>query len=102
MAITKYITNKMLSSVVLTWIVKRGGIKKISQINALNVAASKTGKISKLIANKETVTNKMNAATLYPIHADKPKQMADTTMITALLNKYCRPLPILLNKNLFI
>src|SRR5258706_14553422 len=102
MAITKYITNKILSSVVLTWIVKRGGIKKTSQIIALSVAASRTGKISKLIANKETVTNRIKAATLYPIHADNPKQMPDTTMITAILSKYCRPLPILLNKNLFI
>jgi hypothetical protein len=64
MAIKKYITSRMVSSVVLTCRVNRGGIKKTSQINALRKAESKTGKISNVMANKETVSSNINATTL--------------------------------------
>lgn len=57
-------SNKITSSVEFTRKVKCGGIKKKSQIKALNTAESKTGRISNVTAIKETVTNKMNAATL--------------------------------------
>ena len=41
-----------------------GGIKKKSQINALKMAATNTGKISNVMASKETVNSKMKATTL--------------------------------------
>jgi hypothetical protein len=47
-----------------TWIVNLGGIKKKFHIKALSAAASKTGRISSVIANSETVNNKINATTL--------------------------------------
>ena len=69
--------------------VKRGGIKKKSQISALNKAANKTGKISKSMAMILTVTNKTNAVTLYPIKSDKAKQMADINSTRPRTMKYC-------------
>jgi hypothetical protein len=82
--------------------VKRGGIKKKFQMKALSAAESKTGKISNVIASKDTVTNKTNAATLYPIKPDNPRQIAATRTIIAMLNRYCLPLLIVVNKSPFI
>ena len=78
-AITKYITSKMVSSVVSIWMVKRGGIKNISHIKALNAAESKTGKISNSIAIRETVSNRIKATVLYPIKSDSTKQIAEAS-----------------------
>jgi hypothetical protein len=39
-------------------------MKKKFQIKALSAADSKTGKMSNVIANNETVNNKINATTL--------------------------------------
>lgn len=64
MAITKYMINKIVSSVLDTCNVNLGGMKKKFQMKALSAAANKTGKISKVIANKDTVNNKINATTL--------------------------------------
>ena len=63
-AITKYINNRSESSPAETVKVNRGGIKKKSQISALNMAEISTGAISKNIAIKETVTSKIRATTL--------------------------------------
>jgi hypothetical protein len=41
-----------------------GGIKKKFQINALKIAAHKTGKISNNMANTETVINSISATVL--------------------------------------
>lgn len=46
-------------------------MKKKSQIKALKTAATNTGKMSNVMASKETVNNKMKATTLYPMNADK-------------------------------
>src|ERR1035437_7233600 len=67
-AITKYIKNIKISSVLPIVKVNFGGIKKKFQINALKNAARSTGKISKNIATNETVTSKINATTLYPMN----------------------------------
>jgi hypothetical protein len=66
-AITKYIKNISPSSGVPIYKVRMGGIKKKFQINALNNAESKTGKISNRIALTETTKRKMGATALYPI-----------------------------------
>jgi hypothetical protein len=44
--------------------VNLGGIKKKFHMKALSAAANKTGKISNVTANNETVNNKINATTL--------------------------------------
>ena len=82
--------------------VNRGGIKNTSQIKALNTAETKTGKISNVIASKETVSNRINATTLYPRAVDKPKQIADTRITVASEYRYCFSLFNLFNKNSFI
>ena len=56
--------NKIVSSVDDTCSVNLGGMKKKFQIKALRAAASKTGKISKVIASNETANNRINATTL--------------------------------------
>lgn len=43
-------------------------MKKKFHIKALNMADSKTGKMSKIIASAETDINKMSATVLYPIN----------------------------------
>jgi hypothetical protein len=53
--------NIRISSLLPMWNVKRGGIKKKFQIKALNIDAVSTGKISKNIAIKDTVTSNINA-----------------------------------------
>ena len=55
------------------------------QIKALSAADSRTGRMSKVTAKIETVTNKINAATRYPIKPDIAKQMAATRMIIVTL-----------------
>jgi hypothetical protein len=85
----KYINNIKESSVEPTLNVNRGGMKKKFQINALNKAARRTGKISKNIAIRETVTNKINATTLYPMNEENKKQANDIAQTKNVLNKYC-------------
>ena len=88
----------MVSSVVDTCKVNRGGIKKKFQVKALSAAANRTGKISKVMASNETVNNKISATTLYPRNPDNPKQIPDTIIIIATLNRYCLPLGCFLNR----
>ena len=52
------------SSALSIWKVKMGGIKKKFQINALNAAANKTGKISKREAKIETTISRIKAIIL--------------------------------------
>jgi hypothetical protein len=69
--------------------VNLGGIKKKFHIKALSAAANKTGKISNVIANNETVNNRINATTLYPTSPDNPKHIDETNTIIPMLNRYC-------------
>ena len=94
--------KRIVSSAVSTCKVKRGGIKNTSQINALKAAEIKTGRISNVIASKETVSNKINATTLYPRGADNPKQTAETRTTVLTLYRYCFSLFNLFNENSFI
>ena len=77
----KYINNKIRSSGVPTEKVNFGGIKKKSHINALKIAASNTGKMSRTIAKIETVTKRRKATTLYPIKSIRAKPI-DATIQT--------------------
>ena len=88
-AIVKYISNIKTSSGSETYNVNFGGIKKKSQISALSKATKRTGKISKNIATTETVNKRINATTLYPIKADKKKQIVETTTTEVIPNIYC-------------
>jgi hypothetical protein len=47
-------------------------MKKKSQINADKIAASRTGRISKTIATKDTEMSRINPRTLYPSIEDIP------------------------------
>lgn len=91
----------MTSSVDSIKNVKRGGIKKKSQIKALNKAASKTGIISKSMAIILTVTNNTKAVTLYPINPENAKQMADTSNTSAATIRYCFVFEVVLEINCF-
>jgi hypothetical protein len=82
--------------------VNRGGIKKKFQIKALRVAERRTGSMSNKTASSETVTNKSNATTLYPIKFDNPKHAAETAMIIEMQYRNCFRLSIFLNKNFSI
>ena len=53
--------SKKASSPLETEKVKRGGIKKKSQIKALKIAANKTGYKLNRIAKTDTVKSKINA-----------------------------------------
>jgi hypothetical protein len=44
-------------------------MKKKFQIKALKIAAINTGKISNIIASRDTVTIRINATTLYPMNS---------------------------------
>src|SRR5688500_10081489 len=98
----KYMTNKIKSSVAPTCSVKRGGIKKKFQMNALSRADSNTGRISKEIAIKETVTSNISATTLYPTNDERVKQIRDTTTINIILKRICFVILILLMKSFSI
>lgn len=76
-------------------------MKKKFQISALKKAAKRTGNISNKLAITETVTNKTNAVTLYPIKPERKKQTAETNRTIAVTTKYCLPLGVLLKINCF-
>jgi hypothetical protein len=89
MATMKYIRSIRESSVFPILNVNLGGMKKKSQINALNRAAKSTGRISKNMAIRETVTSKMKATTLYPMNEENKKQAEDTAQTNSILSRYC-------------
>jgi hypothetical protein len=81
--------KRIVSSAVLMCRVNRGGIKNTSQIKALSAAEIKTGRISNIIANKETVSKSIKATTWYPNAGDKPKQTAETSTTVVIEYRYC-------------
>ena len=60
-------------------------MKKKSHINALKIAAAKTGKISNNIAVRETVSNRTKATVRYPRKPEKPKHIAETKITPVML-----------------
>ena len=74
-------------------------MKKKFQVNALRIAADNTGKISKVMASSETVTNKINATTLYSIKDESAKQIKETIPTSNKLKRHCLDLLILLIKS---
>jgi predicted nucleic acid-binding Zn finger protein len=81
----KYMINKNASSGFPTCSVNLGGMKNISHIRALNAAEINTGKMSNIMASKETVRRRINAGTLYPIQPDNAELATDTSITTAML-----------------
>jgi len=63
MATTKYIRNISTFSGVLICKVSVGGIKKKFHIRALRMAATRTGNISKSMAETETTSKRIKATT---------------------------------------
>jgi hypothetical protein len=68
--------------------VKRGGMKKKFQINALSAADIKTGKMSNETASMETVNKSIKAVTRYPINSDRTKHIPETRITVVIPNKY--------------
>ena len=77
-------------------------MKKKSQIRALRAADNNTGKMSKVIASKDTVSKRINATTLYPRNPDSPKQMAAMSTTVTMLYKYCLDLFCIFNEKTVI
>src|SRR5437870_2394140 len=94
--------KKMTSSVALTWIVNRGGMKKKFQIKALNTAETITGQISNNTAFNDTANKRINATPLYPRNDAIPMQIPDTARIRTMLIRYCCELLIFFGKKLSI
>ena len=87
-AITKYINNSNASSAEVTLNVKRGGIKKKSQVSALNKAASNTGIMSNMTAISETASKRTKAGILYDMTPWNKKQMPAIHKINPALSKH--------------
>jgi hypothetical protein len=94
----KYIMRRILSSVVSTWIANLGGIKKKSQIRALNAAEISTGKMSKITASIDTASNSIKATTRYPMKPENAKHIRDKIKMVPRQYRYCRAILPSLNK----
>ena len=81
--------------------VNRGGMKKKSQISALNSAAMRTGTISRNIARIETVTRSINATTRYPIRLCSDNPISETDSTITMLIRNCRLILGRLKRNVF-